>query len=183
MGVNLRDLFPQHPLPPGWLDGKRVAVDGHNVAYRYLTSFRGRDGDLLRAPDGRAIGHLIGYANLVRHLRERGAEPVVVWDGSVHERKRRTVDERRRVVLRRLAVPLLALVTRFVGSKRGTLGIGRYRKKDLALIKDLVEAGKYRPVIDRVYPMDDYVEAARYVESGQKTGSVVIRVTGALPVG
>ena len=71
MGVNLRDLFPQHPLPPGWLDGKRVAVDGHNVAYRYLTSFRGRDGDLLRAPDGRAIGHLIGYANLVRHLRER----------------------------------------------------------------------------------------------------------------
>jgi 5'-3' exonuclease len=32
----------------------------------------------------------------VRHLRERGAEPVVVWDGAVHERKRRTVDERRR---------------------------------------------------------------------------------------
>jgi 5'-3' exonuclease len=72
-------------------------VDGHNVAFRYLSSFRARDGDLLRAPDGRAIGHLIGYLNLVRHLRERGAEPIVVWDGVVHERKRATVDERRRL--------------------------------------------------------------------------------------
>ena len=73
MGVNLRDLFPQHPVPGGWFDGKRIAVDGHNVAFRYLASFRGRDGDVLRSPDGRAIGHLIGYLNLVRHLRERGA--------------------------------------------------------------------------------------------------------------
>src|SRR5688500_15347807 len=31
VGVNLRDLFPQHPLPPNWLDGKRIAIDGHNV--------------------------------------------------------------------------------------------------------------------------------------------------------
>ena len=46
-------------------------------------------------------------------------------------------------------VPLLGLVTRFVGSRRATLGIGRYRKEDLALVKELVEAGKYRPVIDR----------------------------------
>jgi len=97
MGVNLRDLFPQHPLPPGWLDGKRIAIDGHNVAFRYLSSFRSRDGDVLRSPDGRAIGHLLGYLNLVRHLRVRGAEPIVVWDGEVHPRKRATVDERNRV--------------------------------------------------------------------------------------
>src|SRR5688572_8647270 len=97
MGVNLRDLFEPRPVPAGWFDGKRIAVDGHNVAFRYLTSFRGPGGDVLRAPDGRAIGHLIGYVNLVRHLRERGAEPIVVWDGEVHPRKRRTVDERNRV--------------------------------------------------------------------------------------
>ncbi|MCA1810779.1 MAG: hypothetical protein LC623_02070 [Halobacteriales archaeon] len=89
MGVNLRDLFPQHPVPEGWYAGKRIAVDGHNVAFRYLTSFRGRDGDLLRSRDGRAIGHLVGYVNLVRHLRERGAEPIVVWDGQVHTSTRR----------------------------------------------------------------------------------------------
>ena len=74
-------------------------------------------------------------------------------------------------------VPLLALVTRFVGSKRAKLGIGRYRKEDLLLVKDLVEAGKYRPVIDRSYALDEIVEATRYVESGQKTGNVVLRVS------
>jgi NADPH:quinone reductase-like Zn-dependent oxidoreductase len=73
-------------------------------------------------------------------------------------------------------VPLAALATRFVGSKRARLGIGRYRKEDLLLIKDLVEAGKYRPVIDRTYGLDEIVEAAAYVESGQKTGNVVIHV-------
>ena len=40
MGVNLRDLFPQRPVPGGWFDGKRIAVDGHNVAFRYLSSVR-----------------------------------------------------------------------------------------------------------------------------------------------
>ena len=71
-------------------------------------------------------------------------------------------------------VPLLALVTRVVGSKRGTLGLGRYRQEDLLLVKELVETGKYRPVIDRRYPLDEVVEATRYVESGQKRGNVVL---------
>jgi NADPH:quinone reductase-like Zn-dependent oxidoreductase len=73
-------------------------------------------------------------------------------------------------------VPLAALATRFVGSRRAKLGIGRYRRDDLVLVKELVEAGKYRPVIDRRYALDEIVEAARYVESGQKTGNVVLRV-------
>jgi len=76
-------------------------------------------------------------------------------------------------------VPLLTLATRFVGSRRARLGVGRYRKEDLLLIKELVEAGKYRPVIDRTYGLDEIVEAARYVESGQKTGNVVLRVSEA----
>jgi NADPH:quinone reductase-like Zn-dependent oxidoreductase len=79
-------------------------------------------------------------------------------------------------------VPLLALVTRFVGKKRAALGIGRYRKEDLMLIKELIEAGKYRPVIDRRYALDEIVEAARYVVSGQKAGSVVIRLSEASPL-
>ena len=48
-----------------------------------------------------------------------------------------------------------------------------------ALIKELVEAGKYKPVIDRTYSLDEIVEAVRYVESGQKTGNVVLRVSEA----
>jgi NADPH:quinone reductase-like Zn-dependent oxidoreductase len=76
-------------------------------------------------------------------------------------------------------VPLAVLITRFVGSKRAKLGIGRYRREDLLLIKELVDTGKYRPVIDRRYDLDEVVEAARYVESGKKTGNVVLRVTEA----
>jgi NADPH:quinone reductase-like Zn-dependent oxidoreductase len=73
-------------------------------------------------------------------------------------------------------VPLVALRTRFVGSKRAKLGIGRYRKEDLLLVRELVEAGKYRPVIDRTYPLEEAVQANRYVETGEKTGNVVLRV-------
>jgi hypothetical protein len=76
----------------------------------------------------------------------------------------------------------LALSTRFVGSRRATLGIGRYRKDDLLLVKELVDTGKYRPVIDRRYALDEVVEATRYVETGQKTGNVVLRVSEAAPV-
>ena len=42
--------------------------------------------------------------------------------------------------------------------------------------RDLIESGEFRPVIDRYYPLDKIVEAYRYVETGQKTGNVVIRV-------
>src|SRR5439155_966991 len=49
-------------------------------------------------------------------------------------------------------VPLVALVTRFVGSRRAKLGIGRYRKEDLLLVRELVDTGKYRPVVDRTMP-------------------------------
>jgi NADPH:quinone reductase-like Zn-dependent oxidoreductase len=73
-------------------------------------------------------------------------------------------------------VPLVALVTRFAGSKRAKLGIGRYRKEDLLFVKELVDSGKYRPVIDRKYPLDQAIEANRYVETGQKSGNVVLVV-------
>jgi NADPH:quinone reductase-like Zn-dependent oxidoreductase len=73
--------------------------------------------------------------------------------------------------------PLVALATRFVGSRRAKLGIGRYRKEDLLVVKQLVDDGKYRPVIDRTYELADAVEANRYVETHQKTGNVVIRIS------
>jgi NADPH:quinone reductase-like Zn-dependent oxidoreductase len=75
-------------------------------------------------------------------------------------------------------VPPLALLTRWFGDKRVTLPIPRYTKDDVLLVKELLEAGKYRPVIDRTYRLEDVVEATRYVETGQKTGNVVLTLNG-----
>ncbi|MEX0749446.1 MAG: NAD(P)-dependent alcohol dehydrogenase, partial [Dehalococcoidia bacterium] len=77
-------------------------------------------------------------------------------------------------------VPILALLTRWIGDKRATVGIGKYRKADLLLLKELIEAGRYRAVIDRSYPLEDAVEATRYVETQQKTGNVVLTVQGGM---
>jgi NADPH:quinone reductase-like Zn-dependent oxidoreductase len=75
-------------------------------------------------------------------------------------------------------VPLLALLTRWVGDKRVTIPLGKYTKEDVLFIKELIEQGKYRAVIDRTYPLEQVVDASRYVETGQKTGNVVLTVDG-----
>ena len=63
--------------------------------------------------------------------------------------------------------------------KRARLPIPKYTKEDVRYVKRLVEEGSYRPVVDRIYPLEDVVEATRYVETGQKTGNVVLTVAEA----
>lgn len=52
----------------------------------------------------------------------------------------------------------------------------RFSKEYLLHFKELVERGEYRPVIDRHYPLEDVIEATRYVERKQKTGNVILTI-------
>jgi NADPH:quinone reductase-like Zn-dependent oxidoreductase len=74
-------------------------------------------------------------------------------------------------------VPVLALLTKGIGDKKVHLGIVRYTKEDVLFLKQLIEEGKYRAVIDRTYPLEEVVAATKYVETEQKTGNVVLTVS------
>ncbi len=69
-----------------------------------------------------------------------------------------------------------ALFTPLIGGKKVLFPIPTINKQDVIFFKELAEKGFYKPVIDREYTLEQIVEAYHYVESGQKTGNVVIRV-------
>ena len=56
------------------------------------------------------------------------------------------------------------------------LGTAKSNKKDLLLLKEILEADKIKPVIDRCYPLSEVPEAIRYLEEGHASGKVVITV-------
>jgi NADPH:quinone reductase-like Zn-dependent oxidoreductase len=77
-----------------------------------------------------------------------------------------------------LETPAMLLATRWVGARRVKMPFARRTKEDVLFLKELIEAGTFRAVIDRRYPMDQVVEAHRYVETLRKKGNVVLTVGG-----
>jgi NADPH:quinone reductase-like Zn-dependent oxidoreductase len=54
--------------------------------------------------------------------------------------------------------------------------LAKRSKDDLAVLKELIEAGKVTPVLDRSYPLNEVAEAIRYLEEGHAQGKVVITI-------
>ena len=72
--------------------------------------------------------------------------------------------------------PFLALITPVLPGRSVLFGFPRHDQAMMNDLKDLMERGQFRPVVDRTYPLTEIVAAYRYVETGEKIGSVVITV-------
>lgn len=70
----------------------------------------------------------------------------------------------------------LAILTPFFGGRKVLFPIPTIDKKDVEFFKELAVNNSFKPVIDRVYSLDQIVEAYTYVETGQKIGNVIIRI-------
>jgi len=71
---------------------------------------------------------------------------------------------------------LLALITPLWAGKKLLFPMPSITKQDVFFLKELVQQGHFKPVIDRQYKLDQIVDAYQYLESGQKTGNVVLNI-------
>ena len=124
----------------------------------------------------------LGADDVVDYTREdftkRGKTYDVVLDAvGKHSlyRSRRALEPRGLYVAtdRMYNLPLV-YITPLLGRKRVVFAVERPTREDLLLLKELIETGRYRAVVDRAYPLEQVVEATRYVETFQKTGNVVL---------
>jgi NADPH:quinone reductase-like Zn-dependent oxidoreductase len=136
----------------------------------------------------------IGAEEVIDYTRDEFADGGRHWDLIVDTAGRRSLSQLRRALTRRgtlvivggegggrwlggfdrqiLRAPVLSLLVR----QRLRPLVSKERRADLVVLKELIEAGKVTPVIDRTYPLAEIPEAIRFLEEGHARGKIVIRV-------
>jgi NADPH:quinone reductase-like Zn-dependent oxidoreductase len=136
----------------------------------------------------------LGADEVLDYTREDFADGARRWDLIVDTAGRRSLSHLRDALTRRgtlvivggegggrwlggfdrqiLRAPILSLLVR----QRLRPLVSKERSGDLVVLKELIEAGKVTPVIDRTYPLSEVPEAIRYLEAGHARGKIVIRV-------
>ena len=129
----------------------------------------------------RSIGadHVIDYTQ--EDFTKRGETYDIIFDAvgkSSFSSSVRSLKQNGRYILAnpRLLQMVRGLWTSMTGSKKVIFKFASYTTEDLIFLKEVIEAGKIKSVIDRRYPLEQTAEAHRYVETGHKKGSVVITV-------
>jgi NADPH:quinone reductase-like Zn-dependent oxidoreductase len=136
----------------------------------------------------------IGAEEVIDYTREDFADGARHWDLIVDTAGRRSLAHLRRALTRRGTLVIVGgegggrwlggfdrqilrapVVSAFSRQRLRPL-VAKERSEDLLVLKELIEAGKVTPVIDRTYPLREVPEAIRYLEEGHARGKVVIRV-------
>jgi flap endonuclease-1 len=94
VGVQLGDILEPKTISLKDLAGRKVAFDGNNILYQFLSIIRGRDGQPLKDREGRITSHLSGLLYRNSNLMEVGLKIVYVFDGKPHEFKKDVIKQR-----------------------------------------------------------------------------------------
>ncbi len=95
MGIDISGLVNARACTLEELKGRKVAIDGYNTLYQFLSSIRQPDGSLLTDSKGQVTSHLSGTFQRTANLLEAGVIPVFVFDGKPNPLKRGTLRARR----------------------------------------------------------------------------------------
>ena len=130
--------------------------------------------DMLRSI---AADHVIDY--MQEDFTKRGERYDVIFDvvgRSPFSRSVRSLEQNGRYLLANpgLSHMVRGLWTSLTSSKKVIFEFASEKAEDLLYLKELIEAGEIRAVIDRRYPLEQTIEAHRYIESGDKEGNVIV---------
>ena len=95
MGIKLGPLLEIRPIKMEELTNQKVAIDGYNILYQFLSSIRQADGNLLTDSEGRVTSHLSGIFFKLANLVDNGIKPCIIFDGKPPKLKKRLLEERR----------------------------------------------------------------------------------------